>query len=108
MSRQNKHPEIVKIKDILNKILNLPNELSHELAEYCCNLDMILEYVINDLANNKINIYTEGEDLSINFGDRNEYIYLESNKICNHIYNCTGTYRVTIKGKMYKFGIDDM
>src|SRR5437868_4599678 len=113
MNRLNKHPQIIKIKNVINDIIFLPDELSNELSEYYCNIDMILEYFIDDLKNNIIKIYVEGEDLSINFGDNNacprgevylhhdEYIELKINKDCKHEYSKIGTYKVTIRGILY-------
>ena len=80
---------------MINNVTNLLNELSHKLAEYYCNLDMILEYVIDDNLN-EIQLYVEGEDLLINFGDNDEYVELETNELCKHKYSSKGTYKVTI------------
>src|SRR5205085_6068982 len=102
----NKYPQIIEARNTINSATNLLNELSHLLSEYYCNLDMILEYHINDLMDNTTSIYVEGENLLINFGDSSEFLQLESNKVCDHKYSKKGIYRVTIRGKLYKFGND--
>ena len=48
MYKLNKHQEIIKTKNIIDDTTKLTNYVSHMLAEYYCNLDMVLEYTFNN------------------------------------------------------------
>ena len=103
MYKLDNHPEIIKTKNIIDDTTNLTNYVSHILAEYYCNLDMVLEYTFNDHEIREIEIYVEGEDLLINWHtDIEEYVSLESNKKHKHTYDKNLTYPNSYKVTIFK------
>ena len=98
----NNNNEIVKIRDYVYEFLYFDKLACHVLAEYYCDLDMILEFQLNN--NDEISFDLTGTNLEIDYGNgkSDKYDRIENYTI-THKCEKSGKYVVRIKGILIKF-----
>ena len=101
----NNNNEIVKIRDYVYKFLYFDKLACHVLAEYYCDLDMILEFQLDyDNEDKEIFFILSGNNLKIDYGNgkSNKYDKIKDYSI-GYNYENGGNYIVRIKGNLIKF-----